>query len=62
MTRASVVLEPWQCQALDMLAASQRRQEGIPASRSSVLRELLERALQPYKPQPAQQTPAKTPA
>jgi hypothetical protein len=53
MSRVTVVLEQWQADALDMLAQSQRRQEGVPASRSSVLRDLLERALEPYRPEPA---------
>jgi len=58
VSRVSVVLENWQCQALDMLAR-RRTTEGLPANRSAVLRDLLDRALEPYRPAPANTPVAK---
>jgi len=56
VSRVSVVLESWQAEVLDMLAR-RRTTEGLPANRSAVLRDLLDRALEPYRPAP-QNTPA----
>lgn len=51
-------LEHWQTEALDRLARH-RTTEGLPASRSAVRRDLLKRALEPYRPEPVQ-PPAQT--
>jgi len=53
VSRISVNLEPWMTDVLDMLA-KHRQTQGQPASRSAVLRTLLEQALEPYRPEPAQ--------